>query len=144
MPRKKLTEKQTDFAEKVLDGMAPSTAAGPNNGTLMMRSPAVKEYLAQHRAELSSATQINRSDVLEMLMEAYDAAKITSEPGNMVAAAREIGKMLGFYEPEQIKLQLTTNQARLKSKFEIMSDEELLQLADGKATVIDGEYQRLS
>ena len=80
MPRKKLTEKQTDFAEKVLDGMAPSTAAGPNNGTLMMRSPSVKEYLAQHRAELSSATQINRSDVLEMLMEAYDAAKITSEP----------------------------------------------------------------
>jgi hypothetical protein len=144
MPRKKLTEKQTDFAEKVLDGMAPSTAAGPNNGTLMMRSPSVKEYLAHHRAELSSATQIKRADVLEMLMEAYDAAKITSEPGNMVAAAREIGKMLGFYEPEQIKLQLTTNQARLKSKFEIMSDEELLQLADGKATVIDGEYQRLS
>jgi hypothetical protein len=146
MPRKKsiLTEKQSDFVEKVLDGASPSAAAGPNNGTLMMRSPAVKEYLAKHRSELSSAAQIKRADVLEMLMEAYDAAKTMAEPGNMVAAAREVGKMLGFYEPEQIKVQLTMNQARLKSKFEIMSDDELLQLAEGKATVIDGEYQRLS
>ena len=77
-------------------------------------------------------------------MQAYDTAHMTAEAGNMVAAAREIGKMLGFYEPETIKVEMTMQQAKLKSKFEIMSDEELLEIAEGRARVVDGDYVRLS
>jgi hypothetical protein len=130
----KLTERQADYVEAVLDGQARPPSV----------SKVVQEALSVARSELSTATQIKRADVLEMLTRAYDAAAMIGEPGNMVSAAREIGKMLGFYEPERIKLELTAGQSNLKSKFEVMSDEELLQIAEGKATVVDGDYVRLS
>lgn len=78
-----------------------------------------------------------------MLKEAYDMARTAAEPASMVSAAKEIGKMLGFYEPETIRVQLTANQSSLQAKFMVMSDEELLEMAQGKASVVEGEFKRV-
>jgi phage terminase small subunit len=153
MARKKsvLTDKQSAYVEARLDGKSQREAAldagyaiGKSNAILAEKSHDVRAALASARAELSSAAQMKRADVVEMLKEAYDMAKLGSEPASMVSAAREIGKMLGFYEPEKIKVELSTAQARLQDKYTVMSDEELLEIVEGTARVIDGEFQRLS
>jgi len=149
--KSKLTEKQADYVEARLDGKSKTQAAklagyalSATQNALVEKAPSVSEALARARSELASTTQIKRVEVIEMLKEAYDMAKLVSEPGNMVAAAREIGKMLGFYEPETIKVQMTLQQSNMKQKFEALSDEELLQIAEGQARVIDGEFHVVS
>lgn len=149
--KKPLTEKQTAYVENRMDGKskyAAAKAAGygspDTTSTNLERSASVAAALKMAREELSTATQIKRADVIEMFTEAYDLAKLAAEPGNMVAAAREIGKMLGYYEPERIKVDLTLSQERTMQKFTQMSDEELIQIAQGQAKVIDGECVRLS
>jgi phage terminase small subunit len=143
MARKKsaLTEQQTVYVENRLDGKSKNEAAlaaGYSQPTVE-KSKAVSQALAIARSELSTATQIKRADVIEMLMEAYDMGKIMAESTAMTAAAREIGKMLGFYEAEAIKIELTQGQANMHTRLRMMSDEELLRLASGNATLIEGE-----
>lgn len=133
--------------EARLDGKSKREAAlsaGYASPANIEASDDVRTALTHARAELSDATQIKRADVVEMLQEAYHLARSAAEPASMVSAAREIGKMLGFYEPETIKVNLSMDQARLQDKFAVMSDEELLQIAQGKSKIIDGTYTRLS
>lgn len=149
LPSVVLTEKQNTYVEARLDGKSKAEAAKVAgyehlNTTQIEKSEDVRTALLQARSELSSATQIKRADVIEMFQEAYGMAKLAAEPGNMVAAAREIGKMLGYYEAEKIKVELTMSQMNLQKKFEIMSDDELMEIAEGRAKVVEGEYVRLS
>jgi hypothetical protein len=144
-----LTEKQDVYVEARMDGASKTQAAKiagykPGASGVVEKSDDVRAALLHARSELSSATQIKRADVLEMLTEAYDMAKLAAEPASMIGAAREIGKMLGFYEPEVIKLQVSSDQAKLQRKFEVMTDEQLLEIAEGKALVVEGEFKRVS
>lgn len=153
-PRKKrgesvVTEKQDKYIEARLDGKSKAEAAreaGYNvNGVAQIEKSAdVRAALEQARSELSSVTQIKRAEVIEMLKEAYDMAKLAAEPSSMVSAAKEIGKMLGYYEPETIKIETQRGSGTVQRKLMTMSDEELLELAEGNVKVIDGEFQRLS
>ena len=153
-PRKKrgesvVTEKQDKYVEARLDGKSKRQAAidagySVNNVAQIEKSADVRAALEQARSELSTATQIKRADVIEMLKEAYDMAKLAAEPSSMVSAAKEIGKMLGFYEPETIRIETQRNAGTVQRKLMTMTDEELMEIAEGTAKVIDGEFQRLS
>ena len=142
-----LTEKQDKYVEARMDGK-PKMQAAKEAGysiqpTALESSAEVKRSLLAMREELSSATQISRAEVLGYLKEAYEMSKLMAEPATMVSSAREIGKMLGFYEPETIKVQLSQSQQNFQSKLLTMSDADLLAIAQGKATVIDGECVRV-
>ncbi len=144
-----LTDKQKKYVEGRLDGKSKREAAlqaGYTEASVTTitaeRSEDVKKALAEARSELSDATQIKRADVVEMFQEAYKMSKKMAEPSSMVAAAREIGRMLGFYEPETIKLEMTDNQKTLQNKLMTMSTEQLLELA-AKNTLIEGEYEHV-
>lgn len=153
-PRKKrgesvVTEKQDKYIEARLDGKSKRQAAidagyNVNGVAVIEKSADVRAALEQARSELSTATQIKRADVIEMLKEAYDMAKLAAEPSSMVSAAKEIGKMLGFYEPETIRIETQRNAGTVQRKLMTMTDEELMEIAEGTAKVIDGEFQRLS
>ena len=153
-PRKKrgesvVTAKQDAYIEARLDGknkLQAAKEAGYNvNGvSVIEKSADVRAALEQARSELSSAAQIKRADVLDMLKEAYDMAKLAAEPSSMVSAAKEIGKMLGFYEPETIRIETQRSAGTVQRKLMTMSDEELMEIAEGTAKVVDGEFQRLS
>ena len=56
---------------------------------------------AQKYAE---ASQMTRKKVIDMQLEAFERAKLIDEPASMVSAAREIGKICGFYEPKKVEL----------------------------------------
>lgn len=146
MARKKseiLTPKQAVFVEAILDGM-PNGKAMAEAGysptkpaTTVLRAPDVAFALSQARNELSSASQIKRADMIEVMVEAIDMARMLADPMGMIAGAREVGKMLGLYEPEKKTIDLTVNQARLRSQYESMTDEDLLAIIEGECRVLD-------
>lgn len=144
----KLTEKQTAYVEGRLNNKTKKQSAidagysGVN--TIIEKSDDVAAALQAARSNLATATKTTREDVLEMFKRAFDLAQLAAEPASMVASAREIGKMLGFYEPETIRVQMTVDQARLGDKFRMMSREELLEIAEGRARIVEGEFTRVS
>ena len=145
MARKKsiLTEKQAIFVEAILDGtpnmkaMAEAGYSPTQSATTVLRSADVAFALQQARSELSSAVQIKRADMVAGLIESIDMARMMAEPMTMIAGWREIGKALGLYEPEKKSIDLTVNQARLRSQYEALSDEELLGIIEGESRVLD-------
>lgn len=148
-PRKQsvLTQKQETYVNARLDGKSKAQAAreaGYEGSSVMIeKSEDLKQALAAARSELSDAAQIKRVDVIAMFQEAYGMAKLAGEPASMVSAAKEIGKMLGLYEPETIKLALDQGQSSLQRKLLTLSDAELLEIANGQGQVIDGEFTRV-
>ena len=97
----------------------------------------MQEALRQARDELSSAAQISRADVLDGFMEAINLARLSADPQAMIKGWTEVGKMLGYYAPEVKKLEISDNQKRLQSKFESMSDEDLMRVIEGEASIVD-------
>jgi hypothetical protein len=79
---------------------------------------------------------VTRQRVLSDLLEAIQAAREQGNPGAMIAGAREIGKLMGFYSPELVKISIGTDEARLKARYEAMSDEELMTVIDGQCKTV--------
>lgn len=143
-----LSEKQAIFVDRVLegaDGYEAARKAGYANphshAATVYKTDAVKKALAEARDELSSAAQIKRSDVIDGIMEAINLARLAADPATMIKGWTEVGKILGHYAPEVKKLEITDNQKRLQSKFEVMSDEELLRVIEGTAERVENDEE---
>lgn len=116
-------------------------AAGyhPSNASNVMRKEEVQDMLAEARAEVEDLTTIKRLDVLNIFMEAIDMARTLADPGQMINGADKVAKMMGYYAPEKRLVELSVGQNVLQAKFQQMTDEELLEIAAGRAKVVDGE-----
>ena len=99
------------------------------------KSETVSQELARVRAETASNVGITKEMVIEMLREAADLAKLQADPTGIVQAAREMGKMLGFYAPEVKKITRDMNKQDLQKLLTELTEDELLRLANAK--VID-------
>ena len=139
-----LNERQAAYVEATLDGKDPVDAARAAgyahpiaNKEAPLRSEAVRTAIAAGREELSSLTQLTRADVIDGIMEAINLARLSADPQSMIKGWTEVGKMLGYYAPEVKKLEISDNQKRLQSKFESMSDEDLMRVIEGEASVVD-------
>lgn len=93
--------------------------------------PAVKAALEVEREAYREAAQMTKKKVMEMHMEAFDMAKLLAEPATMVSAAREIGKLCGYYEPKKIDVNLTVNGSVRLEQMNKMSDADLLKIIEG-------------
>ena len=111
----------------------------PVGGRNVMRKEEVQDMLAEARAEVEDLTTIKRLDVLNIFMEAIDMARTLADPGQMINGADKVAKMMGYYAPEKKLVELSVGQNVLQAKFQQMTDEELLEIAAGRAKVIDGE-----
>lgn len=133
MARRKsqVTENQAAYVDAVLTG-APVSAATTNT-TQMERSVTVREEIARARAEISDATTLKRLDVIEGILDGIGVARMMSDGGNVIRGWTEIGKILGHYAPEVKTLNLNIGQQRLRTKFEALSDEELMSIIEGQA-----------
>jgi hypothetical protein len=128
-PNKPLTEKQCLFVKFMAEGDTPQNAyqragysiADVSYAYRMAKMPNILKALAVEREAYARASELTKKDVMDMLKESYDMAKLLSEPASMVSAAREIGKMAGFYEPKKIEVSLKDG----RRKVQAMSDEEL-------------------
>ena len=133
-----LTENQAAYVEAVMTGQ--SVTAAVQNPTLTSRSETVIAELARVRAEITDLTTLKRLDVLEGMMRGIQIAEMVADAGNVIRGWAEIAKILGHYAPEVKQINLNVNQQRLRSKFEELSDEDLLAIAEGRT--IEGEFTR--
>ena len=109
------------------------------NPTLTLRSQTVRDEIAAARAELSDLTTLKRLDVIEGIMDGIGVARMMSDGGNMIRGWVEISKILGLGVPEVKTFNLNLNQQRLRSKFEELTDEELMRIVEGQAREIASE-----
>lgn len=147
---RQLTEKMRLFVRFWAAGETPRTAAtmagysasSANIHWKWMHDPAILKIYREEKKLYEAAGAMTRQRVMDMLKEAYDMAKITSEPSTMVAAAREIGKMCGYYEPD-VKININIG-AKLTEKLTTMSDEQLIKLIEEEGgDILEGESVRV-
>ena len=138
-----LTEQQEEYVEGVLDGKAKSHAAldaGYSHGSpshRLDRNELVQSALAERREELSSATQITRAGVLNGILDAIEMARVMADPMAMLAGYRDISKMMGYNAPEVKKVEISDTSNTLARKIKSMSDEDLLNVIEGEARLVD-------
>ena len=145
-----LTAQQAAFVDaKMLgkDNIDAARAAGYKSpitsGNQVEKTDSVQRALAAARDELSSAAQITRADVIDGFMAAINMAKLAADPASMIKGWSETAKVLGLYAPEVKKLEISGSQKRLQSKYEAMSDMELLDIIEGRVKLIEGESVRV-
>jgi hypothetical protein len=148
MAKKKLTPKQEKYVEARLKGNGRNASAilaegNRNHATQLENSPTVQEELAKVRAAMAINSGVTKETVLEMLKSAADLAHLQGDATGLVAAARELGKMLGFYAPEVKKTLIGVDQMSLKKALQDMGEEELLRIAYAQTKTIEGESVRI-
>lgn len=127
---KPLTDMQKKFIRGIAEGESVDSAmkrAGyndqPSYGYRILKMPNAQALLQQYQREYAQASQMTKKKVIDMQLEAYEMAKLMAEPSSMVAAAREIGKMCGFYEPK--KIEINVNGSTAQRRLEQMDSDEL-------------------
>ena len=137
-----LTVRQARFIEEYLvdanatqaairAGSAPAGAHVWASRTL--RIPKVSAALKKRLEADSERLRVSRERVVSMLLHSYELARDCREPAAMVSASRELGRLLGYYEPSKAKIDLSPREG-LRKQMEAMSDEELMSLIAGSET----------
>jgi phage terminase small subunit len=88
--------------------------------------------LEAKEAELAARMDLSRERVIGELMGTVEAAKSQGQAGTVIRGWVEVAKIAGLYAPERLKVELDSESERLRAKFEGMTDEELLALAEGR------------
>lgn len=143
-PDKPLTEKQRLFVKFWAQGetiASASTKAGYGDGHTfayrMVRMPNVLKLYDAEKAKYEEASQMTRKKVMDGLLEAVEMAKLMAEPATMVSGWREIGKMCGYYEPVQKRIDINVTGNVVMQRLDRMSDAELLRLVQETITEED-------
>ncbi|MBN9411602.1 MAG: terminase small subunit [Burkholderiales bacterium] len=101
-----LTPKQRKFVEEYsLSGKAGAAAVEAGyaeksakvSASRMLRSRRVQEALAARGADARAKFNLTRDGLVKELLCAVDLARERGDPMAMVAAARELGRLCGFY-----------------------------------------------
>ena len=124
-----------------MNDKAAKAAAGILATTNPNMVASIRDQLTAARRWLTNTTQITRLDVIEGVIDGIEMARMQGDSGNVIKGWTEVGKILGHYAPEVKKIELSMEQGRLRSKFEALSDEELLAIQEG--AVLDGEYTKV-
>ena len=135
-----ITEAGERFVEAKMAGLNDAQAKLVS-GVKSVNTDAIRHQLTVARNWLTNTTQITRLNVIEGVIDGIEMARMQGDAGNVIKGWTEVGKILGHYAPEVKKVELSMEQGRLRSKFEALSDQELLKIMKGE--VIDGECQEV-
>jgi len=144
-PYTELTIGQRNYVEARLQGLSTAAALRASGviaqASTMEKNPKVRaaiRYLIKESTK--SVTELTKSDVLTGMMDAVNAAATASE---LVMAWREIGKLLGAYEPERKILEIRDYSA---DELKTLSDRDLAKLAGNtmQEVIEDAEYSDVS
>ena len=102
----------------------------PSYGYRMAKMPNILALYNEEKRLYEEASQMTRKRVMDMLVDAYDMAKLMSEPASMVSAAREVGRMCGYYEPTKTQVNVTVNGQVSIDRMSRLSDDELLKIIE--------------
>mgnify|MGYP003593905267 CR=1 FL=1 len=132
-----ITPRQAKFVDEYLvDGNGTQAATRAGYGAAgarvaayrLLTNVAISSAIEAHQRADATRLSIERETVLAQLLEAVEMARTQMNPAGMVAGLREIGKLMGFYAPERVKVAVDAGQAAELRRLERMSDEELVAL----------------
>lgn len=144
-PYTECTILQRRYVEARLQGLS-ITAAGKAAGvdtyqgaSSLERSPKVRKAIKfLVKDSTRNVEELSKSDVMTGMLDAVEAAATASE---LVLAWRELGKLIGAYEPEKKILEIHDY---TRDELKAMSDDDLLRLSGSKyADVIDAEFEEI-
>ena len=98
-----------------------------------LTKPDLQAILRDKQIRMAADLEIRRNDVVLGLVAAVELGRQKREPAAMVAAIREIAKILGFYSPG-IPFKKLPGQRSAASEFASMSDAQLHALCAGRCT----------
>jgi antitoxin component of RelBE/YafQ-DinJ toxin-antitoxin module len=88
----------------------------------------VAAAIKKRQEAVSERLGVTQQRVVEMLLESFQLAKQQAEPAAMVAAAREVGRLLGHYEPKKVRLAVDVAAEAERGRLGALSDAELFGL----------------
>lgn len=145
---KPLTDRQKDFVRHWAQGESISTAlaragfstADNSLGYRLAKMPNVLALKAKYAAEYEAAAKMTKKKVMDMLIESYEMAKLMAEPASMVSAAREVGKLCGYYEPKKVQVDVNVRGSVAMGRLNALSDADLLKIIEsgGAPALLDG------
>lgn len=117
-----------------LAGYSAKTARviGPEN----LLKPAVRAAVEARQRVFAQELGITKDDLIAGLLSAIQMAREQQNPAAMISGFVQIAKLSGFYAPEVSKIKVSAGAERLKTKFAIMTDDELLAIASGDGAQI--------
>jgi phage terminase small subunit len=145
---RQLTEKQAKYLEGIGMGLSKRQSAKRagygDHGAIVgiENSPALKAALAEMRQKVIKKAVFTKTDVLNGLKKAIDQADIQADPQSQISGWREVGRMLGFYEPEKREIRVSGQVEHFQKELEQMSDSDLAALID-ENHVIEGDYEEI-
>ena len=132
-----LNKREQRYVEARLEGMPPAPSAriaGWTDDTKardLEKDPRIRTAIEAANKVQGLKQHLTREDVLAGF---YEATQMAATATEMVAAWREIGKVIGAYDAQ--KVDITVND---RDQLRNLSDEELRSQLQG--TVIDGDYE---
>lgn len=131
-----LTAKQAKFvAEYLVDSNGARAAVAAGYGAAGSRVAAhrlltnanVQRALQARQSADATRLSVQRNDVLQSLLKAYNMALEQCNPAAMVSAARECGRLMGYYAPERQQVEvMNESKTATRERLERMSDAELM------------------
>lgn len=115
-----------------LAGYSARTARviGPEN----LSKPAIRHALEARQAVFRAELSVTKEDVVNGLLSAIQMGREQQNPAVMIQGCVQLAKLLGFYEPEVVKVGISSDVGRLQAKFAAMSDQELLAIVAGQGS----------
>jgi len=142
-----LSAKQRIYVESRIEGLSPAQSCAAAGTTMkpahMENHPRIKMVMFQLTRGALRKLELTRNEVLAGFMDAVDASSSATE---LVMAWREIGKVIGAYEPAVVVHKHTD---MTPEKISSMSDEELLKMAAMEGfklsddDIIEAEYEEV-
>lgn len=131
---RELTAKQLRFvAEYLVDGNGARAAMAAGYGRagakvtahrLTHANPAVQAAIAARQDEDACRLEIERHTVIQGLLRAIEQARVQSNPAAMIAGWREVGRLLGLYQPDRHVVQVGSVGGE-RARLERLTDVEL-------------------
>lgn len=149
-----LNERQRIFAKACADGkdsklayrMAGYEISSKNlqsESSKLFRQPKIQAAIAYYQRQSEAAGMVTRKKVMDGFLRAIEMSEMLGDPHAMIKGWSELGKMCGYYAPEVKKIDINLTAKRLISKFETMTDEDLVKMMEESVNEIEGEAVRV-
>jgi hypothetical protein len=144
-----LTPRQAKFVEcYALDRNAARAARSAGysvkgakvTGCQLLTNPNLKAALAAKEAELAVKLEIDRDTVVAGIFSGIASARMQGEAGTVIRGWCEVAKITGLDKPPAERKSPSGGNPDLLAKYESLSDEELIAIAEGR---MSGPHQEL-
>lgn len=95
----------------------------------------VSHEVAKRREDLRIKTKTTREDVANIFLDSVEMARVMAEPATMIQGGRELGKMLGYYEPEKVQVEISHSSQDFQNQLRTLTDAQLYELLEQEKEV---------